>query len=333
MTELDLLAGLRDEIPLEDVSPGAERLFLAGIEAAPGTGATGRAAARRPRGRWLGAAVPRPRGRLVVAGALSAALAATAVSAGLGLRSGPPGGIISVTELAYRAAAAASRQPPVRPGQWVYRVESIGGGRDGVFEVWTTADSAALAYVDRHGGVHVVRFPGGIAGNFSGRVPTRGGHTASIAAVLGRLQVPYAGLGALPRSPRALLRYLAGQDPSRRLFPAPASEFATIGSLIAGYVMPPGLTAELYRALGDIPGVTVEPHAVDAAGRPGVGFVHACLLSPPGTRTCTEEIIINPRTYRLMGERFSPHPSPHGPLPEGVAYLREALVPGPGVRP
>ncbi len=38
------------------------------------------------------------------------------------------------------------------------------------------------------------------------------------------------------------------------------------------YLMPPSLTAELYRALGNIPGVTVNQHAVNVAGRAGIGF-------------------------------------------------------------
>ncbi len=36
--------------------------------------------------------------------------------------------------------------------------------------------------------------------------------------------------------------------------------------------VPPRLTAELYHALGDLPRVTLDRHAVDAAGRHGVGF-------------------------------------------------------------
>ena len=50
--------------------------------------------------------------------------------------------------LAYRAAAAAAAQPAVRPGQWVYWQEkAVGGKPEGIFQVWTTADSRKAAYV------------------------------------------------------------------------------------------------------------------------------------------------------------------------------------------
>jgi hypothetical protein len=56
----------------------------------------------------------------------------------------------------------------------------------------------------------------------------------------------------------------------RRVGPPAIREFDAIEDMITSYVMPPQLTAELYRALGDIPGVTVDEHAVDVAGRPGI---------------------------------------------------------------
>ena len=54
--------------------------------------------------------------------------------------------------------------------------------------------------------------------------------------------------------------------------PTPVREFEVIKELLTTYVMPPALTAELYRALGSIPGVTVDHDTVDGAGRLGIGF-------------------------------------------------------------
>ena len=54
MNETQLLARLREEIPLEEASPKAERLFLAGLEHArsgPGT-------MPRPLARWRGGERP-----------------------------------------------------------------------------------------------------------------------------------------------------------------------------------------------------------------------------------------------------------------------------------
>lgn len=60
-----------------------------------------------------------------------------------------------------------------------------------------------------------------------------------------------------------------------------------IGQLLSCYVMPPRLTAELYRALGDIPGVTVDDHAVDVAGQPGIGFLLRVPALGNGTQVVT----------------------------------------------
>jgi hypothetical protein len=99
-----------------------------------------------------------------------------------------------------------------------------------------------------------------------------------------------------------------------------------IETLLTSYVMPPQLTAELYQALGDIPGVAVDDHAVDVAGRQGVGFTSADL--PDGQ---AEELILDPRTYELIGNSLL-----HGPshqLVDGTAILQRALVAGPGEQP
>jgi hypothetical protein len=105
-------------------------------------------------------------------------------------------------------------------------------------------------------------------------------------------------------------------------------EFRRISDLLISYVMPPRLTAELYRALADIPGVTVDTHAVDAAGRRGVAFAVTAVGE-------TDKIIMNPRTFRLMGTEIVYDAS--GGYPAQVsgetAILRMALASGPGVRP
>ena len=73
--------------------------------------------------------------------------------------------------------------------------------------------------------------------------------------------------------------------------------------------MPPALTAELYRALGDIPGVTVDQHAVDVAGRAGIGFQITAPRSAASPEPVREvaQLILNPKTYDLMGEQTLEH--------------------------
>jgi hypothetical protein len=71
--------------------------------------------------------------------------------------------------------------------------------------------------------------------------------------------------------------------------------------------------------------VTLDQHAVDVAGRHGIGFISPDL--PGAGRT---EIIVSPRTYRLMGDDtlLGQHR-----ILSGTAILHQALVSGPGVRP
>src|SRR5690242_19820469 len=119
MNETELLARLREEIPFEEASPKAERLFLTGLQHAPSSpGSTRRAAAR-----WRGGTRPQLGWRLALASGLAAAVAAAAVVVAVA-HLGSAGSSITVRELAYRAAATAQRQPTVSPGQWMYWKET-----------------------------------------------------------------------------------------------------------------------------------------------------------------------------------------------------------------
>ncbi len=92
------------------------------------------------------------------------------------------------------------------------------------------------------------------------------------------LKCPYRGtvndpsyrlLQSLPTDPHTLLNLIyketagAGQS-------ADQEAFTTIGDLLRESIAPPEVSAALFRAAALIPGVTVVPNAVDAAGRPGV---------------------------------------------------------------
>jgi hypothetical protein len=324
MNETELLARLREEIPFEEASPKAERLFLTGLQHAPSSpGSTRRAAAR-----WRGGTRPQLGWRLALASGLAAAVAAAAVVVAVA-HLGGAGGSITVRELAYRAAATAQRQPTVSPGQWVYWKETRSKTRSDIFQVWTTADATKAAFV-AHGKVHRFNFTGRGGRQYIGQPEGSAlpGHGTVSSGETGTIPVRYADLGSLPRNPQALLRYLANLPLYHRSGwgPAPVREFDIIEELLITYVMPPRLTAELYRALGDIPGVTVNDHAADVAGRRGVGFI-----GPAGPGGGNEEIILNPHTYHLMGHDLLWGPQ-HQPL-NGVAYLQVALVQRPGMLP
>lgn len=148
--------------------------------------------------------------------------------------------------------------------------------------------------------------------------------------------VSYADLGKLPSDPHALVRW-AMRPPGGGGHYTTAdlawNAFNGIEGTLMSYVLPPTVAAELYRALGDIPGVTVDTNAVDAAGRHGPAFVLTDKDYPGGGWTA--EIFLNPRTFQLVGyaEHFPLKCGCPSPGTGGTAILRHALVSGPGIRP
>jgi hypothetical protein len=141
--------------------------------------------------------------------------------------------------------------------------------------------------------------------------------------------LPYADLGSLPPGPAALERYLADQHvsgfPGLRTNDKAAKAFDEIMGLLWNYVLPPKLTAELYRALTYIPGVTVNAHATDIAGRPGIAFELSGTYGP-GTE---QELILNPSDYALMAVGST---NTTRARTIQLAVLRRAFVSRPGNR-
>jgi hypothetical protein len=300
-----------------------------------------------PRGR-LGT-----RGKLVLTGLAGLAAAATAAAVAVALTAPGAGPVHTgaaspvVKEMAYRAAAAAAARPEVAPGQWVYWQEKAfsppfsSAERGRVFQVWTTADATKAAWL-LDGKVASVPCAVPVSEplplkncQYIGQpiVMTDGrGNGTGIAETSGQIPVTYARLSSLPRDPDALGRYLAGLPLSGPGF-APVREFEVIKDLLITYVMPPALTAELYQALGNIPGVTIDRHATDLAGRHGIGFKIAL---PAGQGAGFDELILDPRTFTLMGQQATLGPAAGakaGQIVSGVAILKSALVSGPGRMP
>jgi hypothetical protein len=336
MDEMTLLEEFRAVVaPPDDVTlVRARARMLDG--AVPGQGSRG-VPWLRPAGR---------RGKLALTGVAATATIAAASVALAAHGGGPsrPGAASPVVrELAYRAAAAAGAQPDVKPGQWVYWQEKAYSSPDSgpapnvTFEVWTTADAANAAYLSKG---KVAFFPCGQPGpkpdsgcqSIGQPVIVHSDDGDFISGLSGKIPVPYAGLSSLPSSPLALDRYLAGLH-LPGWGPAPVREFEVIKELLTTYVMPPGLTAELYRALGNIPGVTVDQHAVDVAGRRGIGFG---ITLPAAQGGVTDELILDPKTFGLMGQQLTlgrAAGAQAGQVLSGTAILKTALVSGPGILP
>ena len=130
----------------------------------------------------------------------------------------------------------------------------------------------------------------------------------------GQLQAnpTYPLLRSLPAGPQALLAALRKvRYPG---VPADEAAFFTIGN-IQESVVPPDVSAALYRAAALLPEVTAGPSAYDPVGRPGVevSFILGGVA---------EEWIFDPGTFRLLGEAgFS-----NGVLTSESAILKRAIV-------
>jgi hypothetical protein len=331
MNEMDLLSRMRDEVPL-GVSPRAEHLFRTALFESNNPD---RAAVPS---RHSGRRVARVAWRPVLAVSLAAAVAAAVVVTVLPSRGQAPAGhqaasgpqarglapsdqrASPVKLLAARAAAAALSGPGVKPGQWVYRETEISGKagkleKNGSQELWSTADDNTEASY------------------YNGKLDMyyRGRNYNGVLGVLDFFPEPlsYGSLGSLPAQPGALVKRLAeigarsntGEPAGCSQSGASCTAFLVISEFLSSYVMPPALTAEMYQALGDIPGVSVVSN-VDVAAQPCTGF----RIPLKGGYV---ELIINSSNYQYVATQGS---FPGG-VQGSVVVASQALVSGPGVRP
>jgi hypothetical protein len=119
----------------------------------------------------------------------------------------------------------------------------------------------------------------------------------------------YRALASLPSSPKALLAAIAAQvakvgaagivSPVQLYAPTSASQvqFDYLVELMWNAVdgEPPAAEAAVFRALADLPGVSVQPGITDAAGRPATG------VSDDGG---IEQLLFNPQTFAVTGLRI-----------------------------
>jgi hypothetical protein len=223
--------------------------------------------------------------RLAVAGALAVMiLAGLAVLDGID-RTGPgPDVPVASAAVLERAAAAAEQKPftPPRDDQWIYtedRITSSDGGEPMVQRKWRAADGSAMAWIE-HGELKVERF------EFSKERPPR--------VVVGPLAT-YEMVAALPTDPDALLRWAYRQ--ARNITGAGVTEHGDVYAIFEGMlgdnVLPPELEAAIFRALKQVPGVTVEN--VEVGGRPA-------LLLGQTEDWLREEFLLDAETYTYLGQ-------------------------------
>jgi hypothetical protein len=339
MNEMDLLVRLREEIPAGLIPERAQDTLAAAIRAESGrhgpavrhragSGALAGAAPAPGQAQGGGAGWARPR-RLAIAAGLSVALAAGAITAIVALGGAHParsphlsaaarahGAVVLVAERAARAMLA---RPGFPPGQWVYFKEidlSQPGSVSQVSDGWETADGTTMASVNKHGQVRKY----------------------SIVAIMKRIDaqaglaplssITYQSLSSLPSDPAALVRYFENLFKSTPASQRPAKAFESIGQLLTVYVTQPAFTAELYRAIADIPGVTVNAHGTDLGGHAAI-----VLSYKTPTKLFGNVIYLDPRSYRYAGAASEVKSGRHDYGLQGYSILRYALVSGPGVRP
>ncbi|GGX02922.1 CU044_5270 family protein [Streptomyces chryseus] len=104
----------------------------------------------------------------------------------------------------------------------------------------------------------------------------------------------YRHLQTLPTDPAKMLDWLHRTSEGGKS--EDQNTFVLVGDLIHESLMPPEVSAALYRAAAKIPGVVVVPDAVDAAGRHGV----AVAREDDGI---LEQLIFDKETKAFLGER------------------------------
>ncbi|MEU4223543.1 CU044_5270 family protein [Nonomuraea sp. NPDC026600] len=280
--------------------------------------------------------LPRAGGRVLAVGALAVAITVVAVVAeNVGVdapRPIVPGLALPAANaqvLLHKAAAAVRDRPftAPRPDQWIYmetRYQGVGNAAPGKAQ---TPETPLKTRVDRSW----TRADGKVVATFEGgklvRSPTGGGMPPT----------SFAKVAALPTDPDALLAWLYGYLGDRQGRDVIA--YKLLGSLLGNNLVPPAQEAAVYQAMAKIPGVTVNPDAVDVAGRPAlaVGCVEDGWVS--------QEILLDRTTYTYLGERgvaiadyTSPEPDTFFAIKKGTIMSRSVrlaigITDKPGVRP
>ncbi|WP_067138234.1 CU044_5270 family protein [Microtetraspora malaysiensis] len=299
----------------EEVPPGSQE-HLAGartalLEAAR-TPAQGKPTVRVPRLRRYGL-------RIGIAGGLAAAMAAgvTVVQVGLGDSQGSDGiaGLLAAPpanaqQLLKVAAHAAAAEPDLRPGPGQYihtetRVMnywsfgSAGAHISRTEERWVPADGAKQ-WLTREQTTKAEPVPG-VPMPSQRPIPgvtmeTEDSLYESSCAAGSKDAITEAQMSDWPTDVAFLRKQVQAKAAKYTAVPEKLREWEAVGTLLRSTVFRPGLTAALYQITAEIPGITLVPDAVDAAGRRGI----AVALENDGVRS---ELIFDKQTYHYLGER------------------------------
>jgi hypothetical protein len=181
------------------------------------------------------------------------------------------------------AAAAAEDQPFVAPrdDQWIYTHDKF-SERVPRFrqEKWRRADGGGFAFYDENGRLQVER------------LDVRGGRARPVP--LGPL-VGYKQLAALPTDPDGLLKWAYDQtaDVEGGGSTEHAEVYGIFKGMISDNVLPPDLKAAIFRALKQVPGVTVDTVDVNA---------HRVFALGQTDDWLHQELLLDAKSYDYVGQ-------------------------------
>ncbi|MBA9001838.1 CU044_5270 family protein [Thermomonospora cellulosilytica] len=269
----------------------------------------GRHAARRAHlMREMTARPPMRHRRLLVGGALTAALAggitaALVIAPATSVGGRPPAANAEAAEVFHRAANAAetSPDPAPRPGQFLYvesrQVQNAVPGRPASAtrrKVWLPADRRdpglllsdmggrtweRIWLCDRELGIDE---KSGVAAQSAVRPPARCDYGHPVVR------------NDLPTDPGRMHAWLYRNSQGGN--PPDVQAFVTVGDTLREAYVPPAALSAMFKAAARIPGVTVTDRALDFADRRGIAVGQTW----QGVR---RELIFDAGTYRLLGER------------------------------
>lgn len=312
-----------NQLPEQDLPPGRHRLLkehlMTEIRREDPTPA-------RSGGKWL-----RP---AIAAAAVATAAAVTFVllpSAGGGTASAPPSqATVALLEDIALAAEHDDALGAIRDDQWVY-VDSkvsysqtvVGGGSDKTtipplhrFESWDSVDGTRAGLYRETG-----------RGEWAGEPAPKPGERGY------EVSTNYRHLSTLPTDADEMYDWLRETAPKYSGQEIDQAMFVLVGDLIRQAIVPPEVSAALYRAVAKIPGVMVIDNAVDAAGRPGIAIARNDPDNPS-----RDEWIFDKKTHEFLGERAVATSARSGGVEKGdvtsnTAILDRAVVDKAGQRP
>lgn len=223
--------------------------------------------------------------------------------------------VSAVQALGY-AADAATRQPFTVPrgDQWFYLEtrSATGTGPGGVVTggPYRTETSKVWRRID---GTQSVR--------------DKDGKLVSTPAANAPLQkdgtYDYATLAALPPTPAAVLAWVrqrVGGAGGGTRDGEDQIAFATMNGVLRNNVLPPAVEAAFFHALASLSGVTLVPDAVNVDGRPALAVARV------EEGWLRDEILLDPDTYRLIGERAIAIADHTGTGDDGAWTVRKGTV-------